>query len=83
MARRNTLNGPVYGGVSGGAALSLLMKTNSAAARSGGNAVGRGVFLWRTGLGGCRASACIFSRNSSSGGSAAAVSADEKHDFNL
>jgi hypothetical protein len=52
MARRNTLNGPVYGGVSGGAVLSFLTKTKSAAARSGGNAVGSGVFLWRTGLGG-------------------------------
>jgi hypothetical protein len=51
VARRKTLKGPVYGGVRGGAVLSRLTKTNSDAARSGGNAVGRGVFLWRIGLG--------------------------------
>ncbi len=55
--------------MSGGATLSLLTKTKSEAARSGGNAVGRSVFLWRMGRGGCRASVFSLCRKSSSGGS--------------
>ena len=66
---RSTRNGPVYGGVRGGAVLSRRTKTKSALARSGGREVGSGVFLCEIARGDSRLSLRIRSKNSSSGGS--------------
>jgi hypothetical protein len=67
--RRSTRNGPEYGGVSGGAALSRRTKTKSAVARSEGRLVGSGVFLCEMAHGVSSASVRILSKKPSKGGS--------------
>jgi hypothetical protein len=66
---RSTRNGPEYGGVRGGAALSRRTKTKLAVARSEGKVVGSRVFLCEMAHGASSASVRILSKKSSNGGS--------------